>query len=119
MTKRETNPLLEHIRQLTVTERFKEASDAELLGWFAGHGEADAYAALVRRYGRLVWAVCRHVLRHQQDAEDAFQATFLVLARKAGSIRQGECVGAWLHRVAYRVAANARRGAARRLRHEA
>jgi RNA polymerase sigma factor (sigma-70 family) len=117
--KRETNPLLEHIWQWVVPEGFNDASDVQLLGRFSEHGEGDAYAGLVKRYGRLVWAVCRHVLRHEQDAEDAFQATFLVLAKKAGSIRKGESLGAWLHRVAYRVAANAKRGAARRRRHEA
>jgi RNA polymerase sigma factor (sigma-70 family) len=85
-----------------------------LLHCFIAHREESAFATLMQRHGRLVWGVCRHVLRHVQDAEDAFQATFLVLARRASSIRKGESVGSWLHGVAYRVAVRLRRAAARR-----
>ena len=70
--------------------------------------------ALVARHGPMVLAVCRGVLRDPHDAEDAFQATFLILARKAGSLRVGDSLGGWLHRVAHRVAVEANAGARRR-----
>jgi RNA polymerase sigma factor (sigma-70 family) len=89
-------------------------TDRDLLQRFARGLDGDAFAALVQRYGPLVLGVCRRVLRQEQEAEDAFQATFLVLARKAGSIGQPERVGNWLYGVAYRVARKARADAARR-----
>jgi DNA-directed RNA polymerase specialized sigma24 family protein len=64
-----------------------DQSDRALLEAFVANRSESAFAVLVQRYGPLVYRVCRRVLRHEQDAEDAFQATFLVLARKAGSVR--------------------------------
>ncbi|MBL8793307.1 MAG: sigma-70 family RNA polymerase sigma factor [Planctomycetia bacterium] len=78
--------------------------DACLLERFVQNQDADAFAALLGRYGPLVLRVCRQLLSREEDVEDAFQATFLVLARKAGSIRQGELLAAWLHAVACRAA---------------
>ena len=83
-----------------------------LLRRFARTGDEAAFAAIVARHGPMVLAVCRRALRDPHDVEDAFQATFLVFVRRAGSIRDGEALGAWLHGVARRVAV--RRGPWRR-----
>jgi RNA polymerase sigma factor (sigma-70 family) len=95
------------------------AADHDLLAPRPGGGGDAAFAELVRRHGPTVLGVCRRVLRHEQDAEDAFQATFLVLARKAGSVRRGESLGAWLFGVARHVALRLRDKDRRRRRHEA
>src|SRR5262245_66144731 len=87
--------------------------DGELLGRYVDRRDEAALAALVNRHGPMVWGVCRRQLsRH--DAEDAFQATFIVLVRKAASIGQREAVGNWLYGVAHQTALQARRSAARR-----
>ena len=92
--------------------------DADLLRRYARDRCPDAFAELVRRHGRLVWALCRNLLPSEADADDAFQATFLALARSAGSVRDAARLGPWLHGVAYRVCLKARRSAARRKRRE-
>src|SRR5262249_17475604 len=103
---------LRHLRAAAETHRLDEATDAALLARFLATREAAAFAAVLRRHGPMVLTVCRRVLGHDQDAEDAFQATFLLLARKAASIRKHESVGSWLHGVAHRLALKARgRGA--------
>ncbi|QJW96435.1 RNA polymerase sigma factor [Frigoriglobus tundricola] len=86
--------------------------DGDLLRRFARERDAAALELLVRRHADAVWAACRGVLRSETDAEDAFQATFLVLARKAGTVR-GACVGGWLHRVAVNAALKLRERSAR------
>jgi RNA polymerase sigma factor (sigma-70 family) len=95
--------VLRHIQGLASASQLAAASDGELVARFAAGGEEAAFAALLRRHGPLVLAVCRHILGQEQDAEDAFQATFLLLARKAGSIRKKASVASWLHGVAYRL----------------
>lgn len=89
-------------------------SDASLLRQFTTTRDEEAFAALVARHGPMVLAVCRSVLRDPRDAEDAFQATFLVLVRQAGSLWVDESLGGWLHRVAQRVAVRARADTMRR-----
>ncbi len=92
-------------------------ADRELLDRFALHRDEAAFAELVRRHGPMVLATCWGVLRQQQDAEDAFQAAFLILARKAGPIRGRDSLGGWLYQVARRLALRARAsGALRRAR---
>ena len=89
-------------------------SDGQLLDRFVERRDASAFEAIVERYGPLVWGVCRRVLRHHHDAEDAFQATFLVLARKAASVMPREKLGNWLYGVAYQTAMKARATRAKR-----
>lgn len=91
--------------------------DAQLLTAFVEHQDEDAFAALVKRHGHLVWGVCRRLLNHH-DAEDAFQAAILILARKAESIRPREMLGGWLHGVAYRTALKARASRLKQLMRE-
>jgi DNA-directed RNA polymerase specialized sigma24 family protein len=90
--------LLHHFRRLPEQAQ-PTASDRALLERFAGERDAQAFAALMHRHGPLVLGVCRRVRGHEQDAEDASQATFLLLARQTPSIRKGSSVGSWLHRV--------------------
>src|SRR3954454_8645455 len=85
-----------------------QATDAQLLFRYARLGESAAFEALTERHGPMVWGVCRRLLHHLQDAEDAFQATFLVLSRKAGSLRDAQRLSAWLHGVARRTALHLR-----------
>jgi DNA-directed RNA polymerase specialized sigma24 family protein len=71
-----------------------------LLHAFAANNDPDAFAAVVTRHASLVWGVCRRILGHHQDAEDAFQATFVILARRAGSTRWQANISGWLHTIA-------------------
>jgi RNA polymerase sigma factor (sigma-70 family) len=93
-------------------------SDQDLLEGFAARGDSAAFDALLARHGPMVRDVCRSVLSNETDIEDSFQATFLVLAQKAGSIRKPGAVASWLHGVAYRTAMKARADFARRRKHE-
>jgi RNA polymerase sigma factor (sigma-70 family) len=118
MTRGQLGLVVQHLRRLLAGPPGDDQSDARLLERFRQGRDGDAFAALVRRHGPLVLGVCRRVLGNEHDAEDAFQATFLVLARRAGSIRRAESLGAWLYEVAYRIALKARARAARRRQHE-
>ncbi len=111
--------LLRHIRQLMVPQQMRLQSDSQLLQAFCASQDEHAFAALVQSHGPMVWRVCHAVLRQTEEAEDAFQATFLVLARKASSIRKTESLPSWLHGVAYRIAVSAQRALMRRIAREA
>ena len=113
--------LIRHIHHLWELGACAGLTDAQLLARFADRheeGAEPAFEALVERHGAMVFRVCRGILRDEHAAEDAFQATFLVLARKARSLWVKDSLANWLHGVAYRVAARARSDAARRRRHE-
>jgi RNA polymerase sigma factor (sigma-70 family) len=109
--------VLRHLRQVLGPTNVAERSDADLLAAYVA-GAGEAFEELVRRHGRMVLAVCRRALGNEHDAEDAFQATFLVLARKAKVVRWQESVSQWLHAVAVRTASNARVSSERRRRRE-
>src|SRR5579884_4082307 len=109
--------MVRRLRQ-TCAAPVSELSDAELLSHFVESADPAAFELLTWRHGPLVWGVCRRVLRHEQDAEDAFQATFLVLVRKAATIGRRESVGGWLYKVAFRAALAARAAASKRSSHE-
>jgi RNA polymerase sigma factor (sigma-70 family) len=117
MPRERLRSVLCHLRKAFPAPHLAALSDAELLDRFA-EGEAAALGALIWRHSALVWGVCRRVLRHQQSAEDAFQATFLLLVRHASSIRVRAAVGNWLYKVAYRTALAARTREHRRRGHE-
>ena len=106
MTDEPPNTLPKHVRKLVAKQAFRNFSDRDLLDCFIDRLDEAAFAALVERHGSMTLGVCRRVLRNEHDAEDAGQATFLVLARKAGSIRKKDSIGSWLHGVAFRVASD-------------
>jgi RNA polymerase sigma factor (sigma-70 family) len=108
MASAQLRTLLQHIQRL-VAPGPGSLTDAQLLESFVVENDDEAFEMLVWRYGPLVYNVCRRVLHHPDDVEDAFQATFLILVRKAAAIRNRATVGGWLHQVAHRVAQRARR----------
>jgi RNA polymerase sigma-70 factor (ECF subfamily) len=114
MPTRRLDGFLGHLRAAAELHGAGGPSDTQLLEAFLARKDEDAFAALVRRHGPMVWGVCRRVAGHVQDAEDAFQATFLVLVRKAAAVVPRALVGNWLHGVALRTALKARTESARR-----
>jgi RNA polymerase sigma factor (sigma-70 family) len=110
---------LRHLRGLFGGGSVVALEDSQLLARFKLDGDEAAFEALIARHGPMVLTICRAVLRNEHDVEDAFQATFLVLARQAGSIRRPDTLGGWLHRVAYRASVQASAEAVRRRRKEA
>ncbi|HWG47813.1 MAG TPA: sigma-70 family RNA polymerase sigma factor [Gemmataceae bacterium] len=115
-----TSPMNKVIQHLRVIARNngESLSDAQLLAHFLTRRDEVAFETLVRRHGAMVLGVCHRVLRNADDAEDAFQATFLVLVRKAASITKRATVGGWLYGVAYKTALKARAAGERRRRKE-
>src|SRR5262245_20636797 len=107
-------PVADLIRHLASRHASADTEDGELLRRFAATGDANAFELLLWRHERMVMGVCRRVLRDVHDAEDAFQATFVVLVRKARSITTRRSVTTWLYTVAYRVALNALKERTRR-----
>jgi len=110
--------VLRYVRSLIGTAHAEGLSDGELLRRFADQRDEAAFTTLLQRHRPMVLSVCRQVLGELHAAEDAFQATFIILARKAHSIRKQESAAGWLHRVACNVARKARTSAARRCAYE-
>src|SRR6516165_5366607 len=108
------NGVLQHLRRAALVPDGAALTDGQLLECFILRRDEVSFEALLRRHGPMVLGVCRRVLRNEADAEDAFQATFLILVRKAASIVPRGMVGNWLYGVAHRTALQARRTAARR-----
>ena len=113
------NTMIDRLRQTALSQLQESRTDGQLLAAFVDHKDEAAFAAIVQRHGAMVLSVCDRVVRNHHDAEDAFQAAFLVLARKARSVRPRSMVANWLHGVAYRTACRSRTGFARRQKHEA
>src|SRR5713226_4369911 len=105
--------LVPHLLGTLTRNESADLSDAQLLDQFINWRESSALEAIVRKHGPMVWGVCSRVLRDRHDTEDAFQATFLVLVRKAASIVPREMVGNWLYGVAQQTALKARATAAK------
>ncbi len=119
MAKAVSSPILQLIRRVVEDEKVRQLSDQVLLQRLNEQRDEAAFGTLLSRHGPMVLDVCRTVLKNEADAEDAFQATFLVLTRKAASIRKTASVGSWLHGVAHRTALKARAKAATREKNEA
>jgi RNA polymerase sigma factor (sigma-70 family) len=110
---------LQRLRKAMAAESLASRSDRELIKRFLADHDGASFHALLCRHGPMVLRVCRRALSDEQDVEDAFQATFLVLARDAHAIRKRESLASWLHGVAHRVALDARKAHVRRRKHEA
>jgi RNA polymerase sigma factor (sigma-70 family) len=110
--------LLRQVRQVAGSSAHGAASDAELLERFLAVRDEAAFELIVRRHEQMVWGVCRRLLRNYHDAEDVFQATFLILPHKGWSVTRRASLAAWLYQVAYRTAVRARANASQRADHE-
>jgi RNA polymerase sigma factor (sigma-70 family) len=116
MIPRNLDCVVRHLRRLSGVATDDAPTDQQLLACFTSQGDAAAFTTLVERHAPLVWSVCRRSLPYTQDAEDVFQATFLVLLRRAGAVRWQASIAGWLYQVASRLAREVRtRTAQRRL----
>jgi RNA polymerase sigma factor (sigma-70 family) len=116
MHQRPLSNVLRRVQSDVAAWEMRGLPDAELLSRFVAERDEEAFAVLMHRHSGMVLGVCRRVVARIQDAEDACQATFLILARKASSIRKTESLGSWLHGVAYRVSLRLKSKAARQPR---
>jgi len=114
MSNRTSTRAFASIRQLVETRKSNDQNDRLLIERFLANKDEAAFAELVRRHGPMVLGVCLRVLRNRHDAEDVFQAAFLILARKARSVRRQASAGAWLFQVAYHLALKMRANADRK-----
>jgi RNA polymerase sigma factor (sigma-70 family) len=114
MATSQTSEVIQHLRRMVLLREGAGLTDGQLLENYLSRRDETALAALVQRHGPMVWGVCRRVLPNYHDAEDAFQATFLVLVRKAAGIAARELLANWLHGVAHQTALNVRAMVARR-----
>jgi RNA polymerase sigma factor (sigma-70 family) len=114
MAKQSLNGALQHLRKVAAVQTSRGVSDRKLLERFVGAHDEASFTVLIERHGPMVLGVCRRALANFHDAEDACQATFLVLARRAASVRKKASLSSWLHGVASRVAAKLTRDYARR-----
>jgi DNA-directed RNA polymerase specialized sigma24 family protein len=97
------NTVLKHLRKVAAAENAEQLSDRQLVERFVAESDEATFTVLVHRHSAMVLNVCWRVLQNDSDADDACQATFMVLARKASSIRKKDSVASWLHGVAYRL----------------
>src|ERR1700732_3010808 len=107
MSRSQASEVIQHVRRILLREG-PAVTDGQLLERFIQGREEAALEALVLRHGPMVWGVCRRILRSHHDAEDAFQATFLVLVRRASCVVPREMLGSWLYGVAYQTARKGR-----------
>src|SRR5213078_2213718 len=114
MATNQMSEVIQHLRRTVLLRDGAGLTDGQLLEDYLSRRDEAALAALVRRHGPMVWGVCRRVLRNWHDAEEAFQATFLVLVRKAALIASPELLANWLYGVAHQTALKARATTAKR-----
>ncbi len=110
MAKAQLQPVISYLRRVLQAADASRVPDAQLLERFVTYREEAAFELLVWRHERMVLGVCQRLLRDREDIEDAFQATFLILARKARTIGKREAVASWLYKVAFRCALRAKAG---------
>ena len=110
----QANRIVDQLRWIVHDGGQRTRTDGQLLDGFIGRQDESAFAEIVRRHGPMVYGLCKRLLGNVHDAEDAFQATFMVLVRRARAVSPRELVGNWLYGVAYRVALDAASRVSRR-----
>jgi DNA-directed RNA polymerase specialized sigma24 family protein len=110
--------VLRHLYKQSARHQGNGVSDAQLLKRFVERRDESAFELLLYRHGAMVWGICHRVLRDHHDAEDAFQAAWLTLARKGGSIGRRDAVSSWMYKVAFRISLRLRTANRRRVERE-